>query len=319
VDGVHTPSMIASLRGKEVLNIDEVKASVNFADSNVDPYPPLWYDTTIDYDNDCYVVYPNATDRLTYELRNLNKQTVKEYEGRAFLTHTGACGVCSTLDDLAVYIETPDLTTPVRKCALQLFEPLIMGCLKNLGFTHECSRIWFWNAKNTRKLHVQGGCFGTCFARILADNNSPSGSYNPCQPLDEIRKKNKPMVSRLLERDGSIDQVNKDKLQVKADGSEALGAVCLDNGKVDGQMKASDKEYEEPETEGHCGNTINGKPACDETQWRNGPLRLNACLQCDECRSGPIFQKVAGRTRRASGIVSAIGRIGVQQMVHDYV
>lgn len=205
IDGVHTPEMIERLRGKEILNIEEVKASVNFENSDVDPYPPLWYDTTIDYDHDCYVVYPNASDRSKYELKNLDADSANEYEGRAFLTHTGACGVCSTLDDLAVYIDTPDLTNPVRKCALQLFEPLIMNCLKQIGFTHECSRIWFWNAKNTRKLHVQGGCFGTCFARILAENNSPSGTYNPCQPHDSIRKKNRPMKSRLLERDGAIE------------------------------------------------------------------------------------------------------------------
>ena len=44
----------------------------------------------------------------------------------------------------------------------------------------------------------------------------------------------------------------------------------------------------------------------------------NPCLQCDECRSGPIFQKVAGRTRRGSGIQSAIERPGVLPLVHDY-
>ena len=43
--------------------------------------------------------------------------------------------------------------------------------------------------------------------------------------------------------------------------------------------------------------------------WQDGsPLRINACLQCDECRSGPLFQKIAARTRRGSGIISAIPR-----------
>jgi hypothetical protein len=35
---------------------------------------------------------------------------------------------------------------------------------------------------------------------------------------------------------------------------------------------------------------------------------LNACLQCDEARSGPGFKYSAGRTRRGSGIRSAIAR-----------
>ena len=35
---------------------------------------------------------------------------------------------------------------------------------------------------------------------------------------------------------------------------------------------------------------------------------LNACLACDEEHSGPIFKAVAGRTRRRSGLSSAIAR-----------
>ena len=35
---------------------------------------------------------------------------------------------------------------------------------------------------------------------------------------------------------------------------------------------------------------------------------LNACLACDEANSGPIFKEFAGRTRRRSGLSSAIAR-----------
>ncbi len=35
---------------------------------------------------------------------------------------------------------------------------------------------------------------------------------------------------------------------------------------------------------------------------------LNACLACDESKSGPVFKAVAGRTRRNTGIASAICR-----------
>jgi hypothetical protein len=35
---------------------------------------------------------------------------------------------------------------------------------------------------------------------------------------------------------------------------------------------------------------------------------LNPCIQCDEDKSGPIFKVVAGRTRRDSGLASAINR-----------
>ena len=49
--------------------------------------------------------------------------------------------------------------------------------------------------------------------------------------------------------------------------------------------------------------------------------RLNACLQCDEDRSGPVFKATAGRTRRNSGIRSSISRPDEQiaHVVHDYI
>lgn len=47
---------------------------------------------------------------------------------------------------------------------------------------------------------------------------------------------------------------------------------------------------------------------------------LNKCLQCDEDRSGPVFQFYSGRTRRNSGIHSEIERPGEQiyPMTHCY-
>ena len=47
---------------------------------------------------------------------------------------------------------------------------------------------------------------------------------------------------------------------------------------------------------------------------------LNDCLQCDEDESGPIFQQVARRTRRNSGMGSAIWRPPdtIANVTHDY-
>ncbi|MCB2223742.1 MAG: hypothetical protein KQH83_06155 [Actinobacteria bacterium] len=46
---------------------------------------------------------------------------------------------------------------------------------------------------------------------------------------------------------------------------------------------------------------------------------LNPCLACDEAESGPVFKAVAGRTRRNSGIPTAICRPGesVSPVPHD--
>lgn len=48
--------------------------------------------------------------------------------------------------------------------------------------------------------------------------------------------------------------------------------------------------------------------------------QLNPCLYCDEIRSGDVFKGVAGRTRRASGLPSAICRPGdaVYPVEHYY-
>ena len=44
------------------------------------------------------------------------------------------------------------------------------------------------------------------------------------------------------------------------------------------------------------------------SSYNAGKDKLNSCLQCDEIVNGPTFKKFAGRTRRNSGIKSAIKR-----------
>lgn len=125
------------------------------------------------------------------------------------LTHHGACGVCSTLDDLALYAEAPDLGAPVRQCGIDTFSQGFeanVRCLQALGFTRPCAQIWAWNTAHTR-------------------------------------------------------------------------AKCLEPCVLEG-----DKPY-------HLSDG-----------------GLNACLACDERESGPVFKAVAGRTRRNTGLATAICR-----------
>eukprot|EP00924_Labyrinthula_sp_SR-Ha-C_P006812 maker-scaffold_8-snap-gene-1.43-mRNA-1 protein AED:0.38 eAED:0.38 QI:0/0/0/0.5/1/1/2/0/354 len=249
--------------GKTLLNAEELRDAVDFSSPETNPYPDIWYDTQIETTKNCYVEYSilqdGSEDRSQYSLRSLSESEYEvEQENpeiKLYLTHRSACGVCSNLDDLYVYLSTPDLADPVRDCSLRLFDSLILDCLEDIGFSEDCKRIWFWNAKNTQQVSLSGGCFGTCIIHLGTENNQPEGTDNPCEPLDEG---------------------------------------------------------------GECGNTINGEPACKDYQWQNGEYRLNPCLQCDECRSGPIFQKIAGRTRRNSGIESAINRPDVIPIDHNY-
>ncbi len=62
-------------------------------------------------------------------------------------------------------------------------------------------------------------------------------------------------------------------------------------------------------------NTQNTRGACFEPCLRIAEFpynlpdgRLNECLQCDEDKSGAIFKAVGGRTRRNTGLASAICR-----------
>jgi len=144
-----------------------------------------------------------------YRMKSYASDAQAEAAG-GFITHYGACGVCSQTQDLAAYLRAVDLTSSGRRCSLQglLSFDLGVDCYKDLGFTDTCAEMWIYNGYNTRD-----SCLWTCLADTFAANNG-------------------------------------------------------------------------------------GGPQC----------QLNSCLQCDEEHSGPLFKHFAARTRRRSGMLSAIVR-----------
>jgi len=139
----------------------------------------------------------------------------------AVVSHSGLCGVCSSLQDLAVYATNIDLTTPVRQCGILGItqgEEANLQCLLDLGFTKPCAQVWYYNTVHTR-----------------------TECQEPC-----IRLLNAP--------------------------------------------------------------------------YQNADGTLNECLLCDEEKSGPVFKAIAGRTRRNSGLASALCRPceEVLPLSHDY-
>ncbi len=102
------------------------------------------------------------------------------------VTHGGACGACSSLDDLEVYARIPDQTQPVRSCAFQnLGGPVedVDACIQqNVGFTPPCARAWAYNA-----MHDGDVCQAICLDSMLEDEpyNLPDGSLNACLQCDE--------------------------------------------------------------------------------------------------------------------------------------
>ncbi len=118
----------------------------------------------------------------SYSLRTYRSDTEALADG-ARVTHTEACGVCSTLEDLAVYVRELDLTEPVRACGLDHLggdRDAHVACLRDLGFTLPCAQIWYWNT-----LHTQSACLVTCLAELDSPYNLPDGSLNPCLQCDE--------------------------------------------------------------------------------------------------------------------------------------
>lgn len=168
-----TTGLLASLRAAVPLNAMSI---------NEDPYgtwagraPPQPPPGTV-----CGVRFEN--DRVHYRLATFDTEALAREAGHA-VTHTGQCGVCSTLQDLAVYLERPDLTTPVRRCGI-MTESNSLACLQALGFSGACARIWAFNAEHTRS-----ECFGVCVRSWMSGEPSTKsdGSLNDCLQCDEDR------------------------------------------------------------------------------------------------------------------------------------
>ncbi len=119
---------------------------------------------------------------LTYRLRSFESLSELESAG-ARLAHYEPCGLCSTLQDLAVYLENHDLTEPVRECGFQGInagEESQTSCIEELGFSQGCAQIWSWNTSHTRE-----ECLNICVTLMDAPHNEPDGSLNDCLACDE--------------------------------------------------------------------------------------------------------------------------------------
>ncbi len=124
-------------------------------------------------------------DRTRYRLATFPGEAEARAAGFS-VTHLGACGTCSTLQDLAVYLERRDLTTPVRRCGvLHATEAGTVACLERLGFSPACARTWFFDLRNTRH-----ECLGVCLLSWVEhepDTTGPERRLNDCLRCDEER------------------------------------------------------------------------------------------------------------------------------------
>ena len=142
------------------------------------------YETTPDLQPEPDAVCAGViTGEGTYRLETFESNIAADAAG-GIVTHGGACGLCSSFEDLAAYVETPDQTSPVRQCTVEN----LLGTVDDLdaciraavGFTPPCSRIWAYNALNDSL-----ECQSICLANMSSPYNEEDGSLNPCLQCDE--------------------------------------------------------------------------------------------------------------------------------------
>ncbi len=116
-----------------------------------------------------------------YRLETFASDTAASAAG-AYITHWDACGVCSTLTNLVVYMRNPDLTDPVRQCGIDnMFNKNgNIECLQGLGFDLPCAQIWYYNTQ-----HTQSKCYGKCITAVNDPYHNPDGTLNECLLCDE--------------------------------------------------------------------------------------------------------------------------------------
>ena len=168
--------------GDDIIAAFYQKVIVNPIAVDTDPYRNYSESSWHQYPEESVCAIKYADDIIHYVIATFDSEEAAEESG-FIVTHKGHCGTCSTLQDLATYLNYPDLTTPVRRCSSLVWcKPWTINCLERLGFTAECAETWFYNAQNTARR-----CFRPCFESWINDEpfNNPDGSLNDCLACDE--------------------------------------------------------------------------------------------------------------------------------------
>lgn len=149
-----------------------------------------WYATSERDTAVCALRFEDET-RDSYSLQDFPDRPAAEAAG-FMVTHHGRCGSCSSLQDLAIYIDTPDLTTPARACSRKMGgAKSIKKCyIAKVGFTESCAESWTYNSRNTRQQCTKictsdYGAMNLMLNRYPGPNTDADGNLRPCLQCDE--------------------------------------------------------------------------------------------------------------------------------------
>lgn len=115
-----------------------------------------------------YIYSNNNTETGTcpgsYTLKTYKSVETAYLDEVSVITHIGACGVCSTTQDLTALIRIPDMVTASKMCIKKggiARESNSYACFRNMGFSTPCAFLWHEYTRATMR-----DCFNEC---VLAD------------------------------------------------------------------------------------------------------------------------------------------------------
>jgi len=132
---------VAFLQSLEVTNPFELSCDPYQDDDTCETTPPQSNLTALGDAAACGVIYEMeglSDDQCPTRYSLVSYASVDDLEAEgAVLTHHGACGVCSSTQDLAVYIEYPDLVTKGTECSIRGILDFDDGvaCYQEVGYT----------------------------------------------------------------------------------------------------------------------------------------------------------------------------------------
>ena len=115
---------------------------------------------------------PDAVCGIQYDTSQIrNNQCFRSYSTQSFanqqacqdagytVTHQMPCGTCSSTQDLAVYMTTPDLQAAGIQCGYKSLtnETAALECYQQVGFSQACAKTWLYNT-----MYSRDNCLETC-------------------------------------------------------------------------------------------------------------------------------------------------------------
>ncbi|KAG7344804.1 hypothetical protein IV203_032335 [Nitzschia inconspicua] len=194
IPGSYEPAFIDQLRSQVALNPFQLNCNP-FFNPLCQTSPPQTF--TGQQGEVCGLLYdpPNEGQECsqTYSMKTY-KHINKARQDGAVVTHAGACGVCSTTQDLAAFMINPNPEQKVVQCVLsvlsnpsviptpeQLFA--MLSCyMRETGFSQPCSLLWLFNGFATFQL-----CYQQCANAItppLPPPNDAQCQLNECLQCD---------------------------------------------------------------------------------------------------------------------------------------